>query len=46
MDGYGVCKYTDGRMYYGMYKNHQKHGQGVYVWADGRKYDGKWSNGV
>ena len=42
MDGKGVHKWNDGRIYDGEYLAGKKHGYGKYTWSDGRKYDGNW----
>ena len=36
MHGFGVYKWTDGRLYEGEYQNDKKQGHGRYVYADGR----------
>ena len=35
---------SDGRSYYGEWKDNQIHGFGVHTWPDGRKYMGQWRN--
>ena len=32
-------------IYFGMYKNGMKEGQGIYTWSNGSSYDGEWKNG-
>ena len=45
MEGKGIFKWPDGRVYEGEYKNDKKDGYGEFEWADGRKYKGYWKNG-
>lgn len=40
MNGYGMLRFPDGRLYNGEWKNGLKSGKGVFQWPDGRKYDG------
>ena len=44
MEGKGIFKWPDGRVYEGEYKNDKKDGYGEFEWADGRKYKGYWKN--
>lgn len=32
MDGRGIYKWKDGRIYNGEYKDDKKHGYGIYTW--------------
>jgi len=45
MQGKGVFKFPDGRMYEGDYYDDKKEGNGTFVWSDGRKYSGGWKAG-
>lgn len=54
MNGVGIFKFTDGRVYDGEFLNGSRHGKGkvlevtnvgVYTWPDGRSYDGQWKDG-
>ncbi len=45
MEGKGVFKWPDGRVYNGEYKNDKKDGYGEFSWNDGRKYKGYWKDG-
>jgi hypothetical protein len=40
-EGEGVMKYSDGRIYFGNYKQNTRDGSGVLVARD-FKYDGQW----
>ena len=44
MTGWGLYKRTDGRMYYGMVKNHFIEGIGIFIWKDNKKYIGEYKN--
>ena len=43
--GYGVCRYDNGNVYYGYWKNDFKEGLGRMVYADGTIEFGTWSRG-
>lgn len=45
MDGMGIHKWIDGRIFEGHYVAGKKHGYGIYIWSDGRKYEGEWIDG-
>ena len=45
MEGIGVYRWKDGRIYIGEYLNDKKHGYGIYQWQDSRQYTGYWANG-
>ena len=45
MEGIGVYRWQDGRVYEGEYKDDKKHGFGIYTWADKRCYRGWWYKG-
>jgi len=45
MNGYGVLRWKDGKVYEGEFVNDKRDGKGNFVWADGRQYFGKWKNG-
>ena len=36
MNGKGIYKWIDGKMYEGEYINDKKHGYGVFTWQDGK----------
>ena len=38
MHGYGVCEYTDGKVYLGEWRNNKQHGQGKISYADGNRH--------
>lgn len=40
MDGKGIYKWADGRMYEGEYKNDKKHGLGILRWPGGKTHKG------
>ena len=42
MNGYGVCKWSDGKVYSGYWLDNQKSGKGCYTWEDGRMYYGDY----
>lgn len=45
MNGYGVCRYTNGNVYYGYWVNDYKQGLGKLVYADGTIEFGIWEKG-
>lgn len=45
MNGVGIYKWKDGRVYKGSYKDDKKENFGVYIKSDGKKYEGEWLNG-
>ena len=44
MTGWGLYKRVDGRIYYGMVKNHFIDGIGIFIWKDNKKYIGEYKN--
>lgn len=42
MQGLGIYKWNDGRMYKGQYQDDKKNGYGIYCWQDKRQYQGYW----
>ena len=45
MNGKGIFKWPDGKIFEGYYKNDKKEGYGIFKWADGRIYKGMWKKG-
>ena len=45
MNGFGILKWPDGKIYEGNYKDDNKNGFGTFIWSDGRKYIGSWQDG-
>lgn len=45
MNGRGIYKWPDGRIYEGDYVDDKKEGQGILISASGKKYDGAWKSG-
>lgn len=45
-NGYGVMKYSNGKIYEGEYKEGKKHGKGKMKYPNGDVYDGNYINGV
>lgn len=45
MEGRGVLKYQNGKVYKGDFKNDKRHGLGIMSWPDGRIHQGLWENG-
>lgn len=41
-DGYGLCLWSDGRKYRGMFKEGKRYGFGMFTWPSGCKYEGEW----
>ena len=46
MNGHGIFKWADGRIYEGDWNNDLRHGEGEMKWPNGRKYKGGWKDGV
>jgi hypothetical protein len=45
MNGTGIFRWPDGRIYEGEFVNDLKQGKGRIMWPDGNKvYDGEWNN--
>ena len=42
--GYGICRWADGGVYYGQWKEGNKDGQGYERQADGIEYWGEFKN--
>jgi len=42
MNGMGIQKWADGRIYEGEFVNGKSEGYGVYYYPDGREYQGNW----
>ena len=40
-----MCKWPDGKTYYGNWKQGTMDGHGEIRWPDGRHYEGDWNNG-
>ena len=40
MNGYGIYKFIDGRIYFGEWNNNLMNGYGEFYWIDGKKYFG------
>jgi hypothetical protein len=45
MNGVGIYKWLDGRIYEGEFVKDERCGFGVHKWADKREYKGYWSKG-
>ena len=45
MNGIGIYRWKDGRVYLGQYKNNDKHGYGVFKLPNGCLHFGHWKNG-
>ena len=45
-NGWAVCRWPDGSIYEGYWKDGQKHGQGKYIWANGMIYEGGFVEGL
>ena len=45
MQGRGIFKWPDGRIYEGEYWNDKKHGKGRIISSHGRSKEGIWING-
>ena len=45
-NGFGGYEYNSGDIYFGNWKNGNRHGQGKYTWASGSEYFGDWKYGV
>ena len=45
MEGLGIYRWKDGRVFHGEYIDDKKQGYGIYEWQDARKYQGYWMNG-
>ncbi len=45
LDGYGICKWKDGRVYQGYWKDNKGNGYGTLSWEDNRSYTGEFRNG-
>ena len=43
-DGLGVCIYSDGSRYDGMWKNDKRNGHGRMIWYNNDVYTGYWEN--
>lgn len=41
MNGQGVYKWVDGKVYEGNWRNGKREGYGILTYADGRKYEGE-----
>lgn len=46
MQGKGVFKWADGRVYEGQFVKDNKEGEGEMHWPDGRRYIGQWKQGT
>ena len=44
-DGLGVCRWPDGRIYEGEWKNDRIQGRGKFAYADSSVYEGEWRHG-
>ena len=45
MEGVGIYKWPEGRIFEGKFENDKKHGYGFYKWPDGRDFSGWWFDG-
>ena len=45
MNGIGIYKWADGKVFEGEFKRDVKNGFGRFKWPDGRLYQGGWENG-
>ena len=45
INGYGLYNFSDGRKYYGEWRNNKMDGHGKFEWPDGRKYEGEYKEG-
>ena len=44
MDGKGILKSRNGRIYDGAFKKGKRCGYGIMTWRDGRSYEGEWKD--
>ena len=46
MEGRGVFRWPNGRVYEGNFVNNKKSGNGKMTWPEGNYYDGEWEEGL